>query len=241
MITLSANRTGCRTRARAVHAEASTLLGSSRLASIIGGCRGSLRRKFGRAGLSGWPSGAVTAWRRWFVIVCLGALGVTGCGGSGGGGGGGGGSGSLKLGQAASLARPGNSTTSFKEYKYKAAVVSVTRAGPNDLKNETILGAAPKDDVAVYVTQRVTGVQPSYSGWSPEPPDVYDSSGAQATPLETGTDLPQCIERVKPAGFGPGQSFETCDVYLLPPNKAVGRVVLAAEGPNESDLTWTVK
>jgi hypothetical protein len=211
---------------------------SSRLAGIIAGSGGSIRRKFGRAGFTGLPSVAVTAWRRWSVIVCLGALAITGCGSSGGSGSG---SASLKLGQAASLARPGNSTTSFKEYKYNTAVVRVTKAGPNDLKNETILGTAPKNDVAFYVTQRVTGVQPNYSAWIPEPPDVYDSSGAQATPLETGTDLPQCIEREKPAGFGPGQSFETCDVYLLPPNKDVSRVVLAAEGPNENDLTWTVK
>lgn len=143
----------------------------------------------------------------------------------------------MKLGQAASLARPGSSTTSFKEYRYKTAVVSVTKAGPNDLKNETILGNTPKSEVAFYVTQRVTGVQTDYSGWRPEPPDVYDSSGAQGTPLETGTDLPQCIERNTPAGFGPGQSFETCGVYL---SKGVAKVVLAAEGPNENDLTWTV-
>jgi hypothetical protein len=146
----------------------------------------------------------------------------------------------MKLGQAASLARPGSSTTSFKEYKYTAAIVSVTKAGPGDLKNETILGSTPKNDVAVYVTQRVTGVQSSYSGWSPESPDVYDSSGSQATPLVTGTDLPQCIEHAAPAGFSPGQSFETCDVYLLSPGKDVSKVVLAAEGPNENDVTWTV-
>ena len=172
------------------------------------------------------------------MIVCLGALGLTGCGGSGGSGGG---SASLTLGQTASLARAGSSTTSFKEYKYKTAVVSVTKAGPNDLKNETLLGNGPKNGIAFYVTQRVTGVQPDYSGWSPESPDVYDSSGAQATPLTTGTDLPQCVEHKTPAGFGPGQSFETCDVYLVPPSKAVSKVVLAAEGPNENDLTWTVK
>jgi hypothetical protein len=147
----------------------------------------------------------------------------------------------MKLGQVASLARPGTSTTSFKEYKYKTAVVSVTKAGPSDLKNETILGSTPKNDVAFYVTQRVTGEQSDYSGWSPESPDAYDSSGAQATPLETGTDLPQCIQHNTPAGFGPGQSFETCDVYLLPPSKDVSKVVLAAEGPNENDVTWTVK
>jgi hypothetical protein len=147
----------------------------------------------------------------------------------------------MKLGQAASLARAGSSTKSFKEYKYKTAVVSVTKAGPSDLKNETILGSTPKNDVAFYVTQRVTGVQADYSGWSPEPPDAYDGSGTQATPLETGADLPHCIEAKTPAGFGPGQSFETCDVYLLPPSKDVSKVVLAAEGPNENDLTWTVK
>lgn len=146
----------------------------------------------------------------------------------------------MKLGQVASLARPGSSTTSFKEYKYKTAIVSVTKAGPDDLKNETILGGAPKNDVAFYVTQRVTGVQSGYSGWSPESPDVYDSPGSQATPLVTGTDLPQCIERATPTGFGPGQSFETCDVYLLPPGKDVSKVVLAAEGPNENDVTWRV-
>jgi hypothetical protein len=178
----------------------------------------------------------LAALRPWFVIVALSALGVTGCGGSGGGG-----SASMKVGQAASLARPGGSTTTFKEYKYKTAIVSVAKAGPNDLKKETILGSTPANDVAFYVTQRVTGVQSDYSGWSAESPDVYDSSGAQATPLETGTDLPQCSERNTPAGFGPGQSFETCDVYLLPPGKDVGKVVLAAEGPNENDLTWTVK
>jgi hypothetical protein len=147
----------------------------------------------------------------------------------------------MKLGQAASLARPGGSTTSFKEYKYKTTVVSVTKAGPSDLKKETILGNTPKNDVAFYVTQRVTGMQPNYSGWSPESADVFDSSGAQATPVETGADLPHCIQRKTPAGFGPGQSFETCDVYLLPPSKDVSKVVLAAEGPNENDLTWTVK
>jgi hypothetical protein len=147
----------------------------------------------------------------------------------------------MKLGQAVSLARPGSSTTSFTEYKYKTAIVSVTKAGPNDLKNETILGDTPKNDVAFYVTQRVTGVQGDYSGWSPEPPDAYDSSGAQATALETGSDLPQCVERKTPAGFGPGQSFETCDVYLSPPSKDVSKVVLAAEGPKENDVTWAVK
>ena len=76
----------------------------------------------------------------------------------------------MKLGQAASLARPGSSTTSFKDYRYKTAVVSVTEAGPNDLKNETILGNTPKGEVAFYVTQRVTGMQTDYSGWTPEPP-----------------------------------------------------------------------
>jgi hypothetical protein len=78
----------------AVRPDASTVLGSSRLASIIAGARGSIRRKFGRAGFSGLPLVAVIAWRRWSVIVCLGALGKTGCGGSGGGGSG---SASLKL------------------------------------------------------------------------------------------------------------------------------------------------
>ena len=214
------------------------MLGSPRLASVIAGPGGFISGMFGRAGFGGLPVVNLAALRPWFVIVCLSALGVTGCGGSGGSGGG---SASMKLGQAASLARPGSSTTSFKEYKYKTAVVSVTKAGPSDLKKETILGNTPRNDVAFYVTQRVTGAQPDYSGWSSESPDVYDSSGAQATPLETGTDLPQCIQRKTPAGFGPGQSFETCDVYLLPPSKDVSKVVLAAEGPNENDLTWTVK
>jgi hypothetical protein len=175
--------------------------------------------------------------KRIVLTACLGALGVTGCGG---GGGGGGGTGSMKLGAVASLARPGASTTVFKAFKYKTAIVSVTQAGPDDLKNETLLGDANKNDVAFYVTQRVTGVQADYSGWTPETPDVYDSSGSQATPLITGTDLPHCVEHKPPAGFGAGQSFDTCDVYLLPPSQHVGKVVLAAEGPGENDLTWSI-
>ena len=114
------------------------------------------------------------------------------------------------------------------------------QAGPNDLKGETLLGGAPKNDVAFYVTQRVTCVQASYSGWLPEPPDVYDRSGAQATPLESGTDLHQCIDNKPPNGFGPGTTFETCDVYLLPPGHPVGKVTLAAEGPGQNDVSWTI-
>ena len=165
------------------------------------------------------------------LIGCICALGVAGCGG-------GSGSSSMKLGGIASLARPGTSTTAFKTYKYKTAVVSVTKAGPNDLKGLTLLGDTPKGDVAFYVTQRVTGVQADYSEWAPESPDVYDSAGSQATPLLTGTDVPQCVEHKPPAGFGAGQSFETCDIYLLPPTEHVGKVVLGAEGPGENDLTW---
>jgi len=172
------------------------------------------------------------------ATICVSTLALTACGGSSGGGGA---SGSLKLGQAVRLARPGSSTKTFKEYRYKAAVIAVTKAGPNDLKSETILGGAPKNDVAFYVTQRVTGVQPDYSGWSPESPDAYDSSGAQAIPLITGTDLPRCIEHNPPAGFGPGQSFETCDVYLVAPGNGISKVTLAAEGPKENDITWAVK
>jgi hypothetical protein len=238
MSALIANRDGRRTAGRGVLPDTSRMLGSPRPASVIAGPTGSISRMFGRAGFGALPVVTLAALRPWFVIVCLSALGVTGCGGSGGSGGG---SALMKLGQAASLARPGSSTTSFKEYKYKTAVVSVTKAGSGDLKKETILGNTPRNDVAFYVTQRVTGVQPDYSGWSAESPDVYDSSGAQATPLETGTDLPLCSQRKTPAGFGPGQSFETCDVYLVPPSKDVSKVVLAAEGPNENDLTWTVK
>jgi hypothetical protein len=166
------------------------------------------------------------------LIGCVCALGLAGCGG-------GSGSSSMKLGAVASLTRAGTSTKVYKTYKYKTAVVSVTKAGPNDLKGETLLGDTPKNDVAFYVTQRVTGVQADYSGWAPEPPDVYDSSGTQATPLLTGTDLKQCVEHKPPAGFGPGQSFETCDVFLLPATEHVGKVVLAAEGPGQNDLSWT--
>jgi hypothetical protein len=167
----------------------------------------------------------------WIALVGgVGVLGVAGCGGGGSGGGG-----SLKLGAVASLTRAGDSTHSLKTYKYKTAVISVRRG---DLKGETVLGDAPKNDVAFFVTQRVTGVQAGYSGWAAEPPDVYDSSGKQATPLETGTDLRHCVDRKTPAGFGPGKSFETCDVYLLPPGKQVAKVVLAGEGPGQNDLTW---
>lgn len=166
------------------------------------------------------------------LLGCIGALGVTGCGG-------GGGSASLKLGGVVSLSREGDAGNSTATaFKYKTAVTSVTQAGPDDLKGETLLGNAPKDDVAYYVTQRVTGVQANYSGWDPEPPDVYDSSGSEATPLETGSDLPKCVEIKLPAGFGAGQSFTTCDVYLLPPGDHVGKVVLAAEGPGQNDVTW---
>jgi hypothetical protein len=171
--------------------------------------------------------------KRMVLAGCVGALGLAGCGG-------GGGSSSMKLGGVASLARPGDSTKVYKTFKYKAAVIGVKQAGPNDLKGETLLGDTNKNDVAFYVTQRVTGVQAGYSGWTPESPDVYDSSGAQATPLVTGTDLPHCVEHKPPAGFGAGQSFETCDVYLLAPSRHVGKVVLAAEGPGQNDLTWTI-
>lgn len=137
---------------------------------------GAIRTLSGRAGSGGLQVVNLARLRRLVVIACLSALGVAGCGGSGGG------ASSLKLGQAASLARPGSSTTSFKEYKYKTAVVSVTMAGPNDMKNETILGKTPKNEVAFYVTQRVTGVQTDDSGWNPEPPDAYDSSGSAGDP-----------------------------------------------------------
>jgi hypothetical protein len=169
--------------------------------------------------------------RQILLIGCISALGVVGCGG--------GGSSSLKLGAVTSLSREGSSGSSTaKAFKYKTAVIDVRQAGPNDLKGETLLGDAPKNDVAFYVTQRVTGVQANYSGWLPESPDVYDGSGSQATPLETGTDLHGCLENKPPSGFGPGRSFETCDVYLLPPGAHVGKVVLAAEGPGQHDVTW---
>jgi hypothetical protein len=167
------------------------------------------------------------------LLGCISALGVTGCGSSGGG------SASLKLGEVVSLSREGDAGNSTATaFKYKTAVTSVRQAGPDDLRGETVLGGAPKDDVAYYVTQRVTGVQANYSGWDAEPPDVYDSSGSQATPLETGSDLPKCVGTKVPAGFGPGHSFTTCDVYLLPPGEHVGKVVLAAEGPGQNDVTW---
>jgi hypothetical protein len=167
------------------------------------------------------------------LIAGLSALGVVGCGGSG--------SSSLKLGAVTSLSREGSSGSSTaKAFKYKTAVITVRQAGPNDLKGETVLGGAPKNDIAFYVTQRVTGVQADYSGWLPESPDIYDSSGTQATPLETGTDLHQCVEEKPSSGFGPGKSFETCDVYLLPPGDHVGKAVLAAEGPGQADVTWKV-
>jgi len=114
------------------------------------------RRRARRGGL---PLVNVAALRPWFVVGCVGALGVAGCGGGGArAGGGGGGSASLKLGQAATLARPGNQTTSFKEYKYKTAVVSVTQAGPNDLKNETILGNSARNRRAVRLLRLEPGV-----------------------------------------------------------------------------------
>ncbi len=171
--------------------------------------------------------------KRGVLIGGLGVLTVTiaGCGG-------GAGSGSMKLGAAASLERPGSSTKTFKTFKYKTAVINVRRAGPNDLKGLTLLGNTNKNDVAFYVTQRVTGVQPQYAGWTPQSPDVFDSSGKQATPLLTGTDLKQCVQHKPPAGFASGQSFQTCNIYLLPPTEQVGKVVLAAEGPGENDLTW---
>jgi hypothetical protein len=166
-------------------------------------------------------------------LGCISALGIAGCGG--------GGASSLKLGAVTSLSREGTSgSATAKAFQYETAVISVRQAGADDLKGETLLGDAPKNDVAFYVTQRVTGVQASYSGWLPEPPDVYDSSGSQATPLETGTDLHECIENKPPSGFGPGNSFETCDVYLLPPGDHVGKIVLAAEGPGQNDLTWKI-
>jgi hypothetical protein len=171
-----------------------------------------------------------------FLIGCIAALCVAGCGGGGSNGA----KGSLKLGQVASLVRAGSSTKVYKTFRYKTVIVTVQQAGPNDLKGETLLGGANKNDVAFYVTQRVTGVQAQYSGWAPEPPDVYDSSGSQATPLVTGTDLPQCVEHKPPTDFGPGQSFETCDVFLVAPSEHVGKVVLAAEGPGQSDLTWKI-
>jgi hypothetical protein len=171
------------------------------------------------------------------ILGSIGAFGVAGCGGSSGGGASGGGS--LNLGAATSLSREGSSgSATAKAFKYKTAIISVRQAGPNDLKDETVLGDTPKNDVAFYVTQRVSGVQASYSGWLPESPDVYGSSGSQATPLETGTDLHECVEKKPPSGFGPGKSFETCDVYLLPPGSHVGKVVLAAEGPGQNDVTW---
>ena len=164
------------------------------------------------------------------------ALGIAGCGGSGASGGG-----SLKLGAVTSLSREGNSgSATAKAFKYKTAVIGVRQAGAHDLKGETLLGNTPKNDIAFYVTQRVSGVQADYSGWLPESPDVYDGSGSQATPLETGTDLHECVENKPPGGFGPGKSFETCDVYLLPPGSHVGKVVLAAEGPGQNDVTWKI-
>jgi hypothetical protein len=175
------------------------------------------------------------------LIGCIGALGVAGCGGGGGGGAGGGAS-SLTLGAATTLSREGSSGgATAKPFRYKTAVISVRQAGPNDLKGETLLGDAPKNGIAFYVTQRVTGVQASYSGWLPEPPDVYDSSGSQATPLETGTDLRECLQSKPPSDFGPGTSFETCDVYLLPPGGHVGKVVLVAEGPGQNDIAWKIR
>jgi hypothetical protein len=166
--------------------------------------------------------------------VAIAALGLAACGGGGGG------SGTMKLGAVASLERPGLSTKTFKTFKYKTAVINVKQAGPNDLKGLTLLGNTNKNDIAFYVTQRVSGVQAQYSGWSPQSPDVFDGAGVQATPLVTGTDVPQCVEHKPPAGFGPGQSFETCSIYLLPPSEHVGKVVLAAEGPGQNDLTWKI-
>jgi hypothetical protein len=171
------------------------------------------------------------------LLGSISALGVAGCGG--GGASGGSGASSLSLGAVTNLSREGNSgSATAKAFKYKTAIISVRQAGANDLKGETVLGNTPKNDVAFYVTQRVSGVQASYSGWLPESPDVYGSSGSQATPLETGTDLHECRETKPPGGFGPGKSFETCDVYLLPPGDHVGKVVLAAEGPGQNDVTW---
>jgi hypothetical protein len=171
------------------------------------------------------------------LLGSISALGVAGCGGSGGSGGS-----SLNLGAVTSLSREGNSgSATAKAFKYKTAIISVRQAGANDLKGETVLGDTPKNDVAFYVTQRVSGVQANYAGWLPESADVYDSSGSQATPLETGTDLHECVENKPPGNFGPGKSFETCDVYLLPPGKQVGKVVLAAEGPGQNDVSWKIK
>jgi hypothetical protein len=170
------------------------------------------------------------------LLGSISALGIAGCGGSGASG-----AGSLHVGAVTSLSREGNSgSATAKAFKYKTAVISVRQAGANDLKGETLIGDAPKNDVAFYVTQRVSGVQASYAGWLPEPPDVYDSSGSQATPVETGTDLHECLENKPPSGFGPGKSFETCDVYLLSPGSHVGKVVLAAEGPGQNDVTWKI-
>jgi hypothetical protein len=163
------------------------------------------------------------------LLGSVSALGVAGCGGSGATG-----ASSLNLGAVTSLSREA------KAFKYKTAIISVRQAGANDLKGETLISDAPKNDVAFYVTQRVSGVQASYAGWLPESPDIYDGSGSQATPLETGTDLHECVENKPPGGFGPGKSFETCDVYLLPPGDHVGKVVLAAEGPGQNDVTWKI-
>jgi hypothetical protein len=170
------------------------------------------------------------------LITCAGvlaALAIAGCGG-------GGGSGAMKLGSEASLERPGTATKTYTTFKYRTAVVSVTQAGPNDLKGLTLLGNTNKNNIAFYVTQRVTGVQGRYAGWTPQSPVVFDRAGAQAPPLLTGTSLPRCVEHKPPAGFGPGQSFQTCSIYLLPPGGQVGKVVLAAEGPGQNDLTWKI-
>jgi hypothetical protein len=142
------------------------------------------------------------------ILGSIGAFGVAGCGGSGASSGG-----SLKLGAATSLSREGNSgSATAKAFKYKTAIISVRQAGPNALKGETVLGDTPKNDIAFYVTQRVTGVQASYSDWIPESPDVYDSSGSQATPLETGTDLRECVETSHPAASGRARALRrvTC-------------------------------
>ena len=93
---------------------------------------GSISTLFRRAGSDRRRVVSLARLRRLVAIGCLSAYGLTGCGGSGGG------PSSLKLGQAASLARPGKSATSFKEYKYKTAVVSVTKAGPNDLNRDDL-------------------------------------------------------------------------------------------------------
>jgi hypothetical protein len=172
-----------------------------------------------------------------FLLGSISALGIAGCGGSSASG-----AGTLKLGAVTSLSREGSSGgATAKAFKYKTAIISVRQAGANDLKGETLLGDTPKNDVAFYVTQRVSGVQAGYSGWLPESPDVYDGSGSQAIPLETGTDLHQCLENKLPSGFGPGKSFETCDVYLLPAGSHVGKVVLAAEGPGQNDVAWKIR